>query len=185
MNKLAGVQTTQTTTFLGFDYGEKYIGIALGNSLLQQASPLTTLPNRGRNAYFIDIKKLIDTWQATALVIGLPLYPDGCPHAITEQALRFGRRLCHHFELPVLFVDERYSSLAAASDIQSSREKNQTARSIHSIDAMAARVILQQYFDQPDSALLSHEVSIAALKSTQTAHTAKDNNRDVDRTQTT
>ena len=124
-------------TLLGFDYGEKRIGVAVGNSLTRSASALTVIANRDRTFRFDAIGKLIGAWQPAALVVGLPLYPDGTPHAMTQQARRFGNQLHGRFGLPVTWIDERYSSVAADAAGASPAMR----------DAEAARIILQQYFD--------------------------------------
>ena len=75
-------------------------------------------------------------WQPDALVVGVPFHPDGAPHANTQRAQRFARRLQGRTGLPVHEVDERYSTVAAQAD------------GAHDLDAAAAAVILQQFLDQ-------------------------------------
>ena len=127
---------------LAFDYGEKRIGVALGNALLRQARALTVIPNRTREYRFEAIGRLLGEWAPQALVVGLPCHPDGAPHAMTQQARRFGNQLNGRFGLPVSWVDERYSSVAAAAEARSA------GRVPAELDAEAARIILQQYFDE-------------------------------------
>ncbi len=122
---------------LAFDYGEKRIGVALGNTLTRSARALTVLENRSRAYRFEAVADLIKQWQPHTLVVGLPCYPDGNPHHMTQQAKRFGTKLNERFDLPVVWVDERYSSVAADAN------QSGVAR-----DAEAARIILQQFFDE-------------------------------------
>ncbi|HEY4352084.1 MAG TPA: Holliday junction resolvase RuvX [Paraburkholderia sp.] len=129
-------------TLLAFDYGEKRIGVAVGNSLTKSARPLVVVQNRNRDYRFAELGKLIDEWQPDALVVGLPMHPDGTPHAMTQQAKRFGNQLNGRFNLPVSWVDERYSSVAAEAGV-----RNGTARA-DLLDAEAACIILQQYFEE-------------------------------------
>jgi putative holliday junction resolvase len=129
---------SDAATLLAFDYGEKRIGVAVGNTLLRQARALTIIANRNREYRFETVGKLIGEWQPNALVVGLPSHPDGTPHAMTQQAKRFGNQLNGRFSLPVTWIDERYSSVAAAAAL--GRDD--------AIDAEAARIILQQYFDE-------------------------------------
>lgn len=130
---------SDAATLLAFDYGEKRIGVAVGNTLLGQARALTIIQNRNREYRFEAVGKLIDEWQPAALVVGLPLHPDGSPHERTQLCKRFGNQLNGRFSLPVTWVDERFSSAAAKDAL--GRDDN--------LDAEAARIILQQYFDQP------------------------------------
>jgi len=122
-------------TVLSFDFGLKRIGVAVGNSLLQQAQPLTIIDAATNDAKFTAIASLLDQWQPARCIVGLPLHPDGAAHAMSDRCRRFANQLHGRFGLPVVLVDERYSSAVLAQ------------RRGERIDAEAAAVILQQYFD--------------------------------------
>jgi len=124
--------TPRTQTFLAFDFGLKRTGVATGNSLLRQATPLATVAAEG-DARFAPIAKLIAEWQPDALVVGIPVHPDGAPHDNTRRAQRFARQLHGRFGLPVHEVDERYSTTEAA------------AGGARDLDAASAAVILDQF----------------------------------------
>jgi putative Holliday junction resolvase len=128
-------------TLLAFDYGEKRIGVAIGNALTRHARALAVVPNRNREFRFEAMGKLIGEWKPDALVVGLPCHPDGTPHEMTQLAKRFGNQLNGRFNLPVAWVDERYSSVAADLDMRDSGLPADMR------DAEAARIILQQYLD--------------------------------------
>ncbi|WP_233828428.1 Holliday junction resolvase RuvX [Paraburkholderia sp. ZP32-5] len=128
-------------TLLAFDYGKKRIGVAVGNSLTRRAQPLVIVQNLSKDYCFDAVGKLITEWKPDALVVGLPMHPDGAPHERTQLAKRFGNQLNGRFRLPVTWVDERYSSVEAEAQI---REGNGRA---DMLDAEAARIILQQYLD--------------------------------------
>jgi putative Holliday junction resolvase len=130
--------STAAATLLAFDYGHKRIGVAIGNTLTRCARALTTIENRNREYRFAAVGELIGQWQPLRLVVGLPVHPDGAPHEMTRQARRFGNQLNGRFNLPVSWVDERYSSVAAEAA---------GARGAV-VDAQAACIILQQYFDE-------------------------------------
>ncbi|WP_174479168.1 Holliday junction resolvase RuvX [Paraburkholderia bannensis] len=133
-------------TLLAFDYGEKRIGVALGNVLTRSARALTVIQNRSIDSRFEAVAALLREWQPDRLVVGLPSHPDGTPHVMTKQAKRFGNQLNGRFQLPVEWVDERYSSVDAESRL---RERGERAEHV---DAEAACVILQQYLDELPSA---------------------------------
>jgi putative Holliday junction resolvase len=128
-------------TLLAFDYGEKRIGVAVGNSVTRSAQPLVIVQNRSREYRFEAIGKLIAEWKPDALVVGLPMHPDGTPHEMTQLAKRFGNQLNGRFNLPVTWIDERYSSVEAKAEIRAGNARADM------LDAEAARVILQQYLD--------------------------------------
>jgi len=120
-------------TLLGFDFGTKRIGVASGNRLLGSATALKTIAVQG-DARFVAIGKLIQEWQPDALVVGVPRHPDGQPHEMTQRALRFAGQLRGRYHLPVMEVDERYTS--AEAQAQGARD----------LDAASAALILEQYF---------------------------------------
>src|SRR5687768_18420161 len=101
-------------SFLAFDFGTRRIGVAVGNTMLKQAQPLTTVSAMG-DARFVAIARLLSQWQPDALVIGVPTHPDGAPHDNTRRAKAFARQLHGRFRLPVHEVDERYTSVEAMS----------------------------------------------------------------------
>lgn len=122
----------RTLSFLAFDFGLKRTGVATGNSLLRQASALTTVAAEG-DARFKRIARLVAEWQPDALVVGIPVHPDGAPHDNTRRAQRFARQLHGRFRLPVHEVDERYSTTEAA------------ASGAADLDAASAAIILDQF----------------------------------------
>ena len=119
----------------GFDFGIKRIGIAMGNTLTGQAQPLAVVKAIDNAARFKQIGELIEQWRPARLIVGEPLHPDGAEHEMTLRCRRFANQLHGRFSLPVTLVDERYSSAV----IQAKRGEI--------IDAKAAAIILQQYFD--------------------------------------
>ena len=118
---------------MGFDFGARRIGISIGNTLTREARPLTTIHAAQNDTRWREIGAVVDQWQPTRLVVGIPRHPDGAPHAMTQRCERFARQLEGRYQLPVERVDERYSSavVEAADDV----------------DAAAAAVILQQWLD--------------------------------------
>jgi putative Holliday junction resolvase len=119
----------------GFDFGVKRIGIAMGNTLTGQAQPLTVIKAVDNATRFQVIGDLINEWKPARLVVGEPRHPDGAEHDMTLRSRRFANQLHGRFNLPVELVDERYSSAVIPQ------------RRGEIIDAKAAAIILQQYFD--------------------------------------
>ncbi len=119
-------------SFLAFDYGLKRTGVAVGTRLLGTASPQKSIHAEG-DARFVQVAERIREWQPDALVVGVPLHPDGAEHENTLRARRFARRLHGRFGLPVFEVDERYSTTEAL------------AAGARDADAAAACIILEQF----------------------------------------
>ena len=134
-------------TVLAFDFGEKRIGVATGETLLGSAHPLTVIHAESNADRLAAVGKLVAEWQPERLVVGLPTHADGTPHEMTRLAHRFGERLQKHFSLPVSFADERLTSLDAEARL---RETGRNAKSSKPLlDAVAAQLILQTWFENP------------------------------------
>jgi putative Holliday junction resolvase len=119
-------------TILAFDFGEKRIGVAVGNTITKTAEALKIIQEKNQDEKFKAIEVLIQEWQPQLLVIGLPTHPDGAEHEMTQKAKRFGNQLHGRFQKEVVWVDERYTSVSVEGGN----------------DALAAQLILQQYLDQ-------------------------------------
>ncbi len=138
-------------TVLGFDFGSKYIGVAVGQELTGDATPLETLHAVGDKPDWDGITRLIETWRPAALVVGIPLQMDGSEQDMTHAARRFARQLEGRFHLPVHPVDERLSSIEAEQLIYERADSDsRRARRRRGIDAIAAQVILQTWFSEAD-----------------------------------
>ncbi|MBM3351349.1 MAG: Holliday junction resolvase RuvX [Betaproteobacteria bacterium] len=132
-------------TVIAFDFGERRIGVAVGEHLLRVASPLTTIDNESNEIRFQNISALVSEWQPQLLVVGLPLNVDGTSHSMTLLCKKFARRLNGRFNLPVALIDERYSSGQASAMLRESGIKGRAQKPI--LDQVAAQAILQSYFD--------------------------------------
>lgn len=132
-------------TIMGFDFGEKRIGVAVGETMLKLAHPLTTIHAEENAIKFAQIATLIQEWQPQLLVVGLPMYMDGEAHTLTQLAKKFAQRLEGRFNLPVVMRDERLSSAEAAQSLKDSGIYGQQQKAM--IDQVAAQTILQSYFD--------------------------------------
>lgn len=137
--------TVTQGTVMAFDFGEKRIGVAIGEAGIGVAHPHTVLTVDNKEARMAAVEKLIREWQPVALVVGEPTHADARAHPLAPVARKFGHRLSERFRLPVTFVNEFLSSAEAAGKLsdQGIHGRAQTAN----IDAVAAQIILQSYFD--------------------------------------
>ena len=144
--------TDPHATFLGFDYGEKRIGIATGHSTSRLASPCTTLHSVNGKPDWSAIEKLIAEWQPAACVVGIPTHMDGSDTRVTDKAKRFARQLHGRFGIPVHHADERLSSIAANELIKSARQSGGRSKTRKGDDdRIAAALILQDWLDMYDA----------------------------------
>ena len=136
-------------TALAFDFGQRRIGVAVGNLGLRLAHPLATISSTNTDEQFESISRLIREWQPVLLVAGLPLHADGIEHEITRQARRFARRLEGRFGIKTVLVDERYTSIDASAALREAGIKGKKQKPL--LDQVAAQLILQTYFDRDDA----------------------------------
>jgi putative Holliday junction resolvase len=122
----------QLLTFLALDFGLKRTGVAVGNRMLRSATPQPTIRAEGA-ARLAQVEARVREWEPDALVVGVPLHPDGASHENTARARKFVRQLRGRLQLPVFEVDERYSTTEAL------------AQGAADPDAGAACIILEQF----------------------------------------
>jgi len=135
----------QSGTVLAFDFGERRIGVAVGEHLIHSANPLVTIDNESNEVRFAAITQLVNEWQPKLLVVGLPLSLDGSETEVTQLCKKFARRLNGRFNLPVALIDERYTSAEASQLLNESGIKGRAQKAM--LDQVAAQTILRSYFD--------------------------------------
>lgn len=139
---------------LGFDFGTRRIGVAVGEPFLGSARPLTVIDAEANTTRFAAIDRLVSEWRPGCLVVGIPLAVSGEAHEMTHRAERFARQLEGRYRLPVHRVDERYSSTTAEAQLAANRQGWRARR--ETLDAEAAAVILQSHFaSQPRPATVT------------------------------
>lgn len=130
-------------TLLGFDFGERRIGVAVGEMETGLAHPVATIAEPATAARLAAIERLVSEWKPVALVVGAPQHADGSVHPVAQLAGKFARRLAARFQLPVTVVDETLSSVEAGHRLR------EGGRREGDVDAEAAAVILQTYLNEP------------------------------------
>ncbi|MBA2660381.1 MAG: Holliday junction resolvase RuvX [Nitrosospira sp.] len=137
-------------TILAFDFGEKRIGVAVGNLELGLAHPLATVSDENTVRRFDSIYKLIEEWQPVLLIVGLPTHADDTEHGLTQLSRRFARRLEGRFGIKTVLEDERYTSISASAALREAGIKGKKQKLV--LDQVAAQLILQSYFDRQNAA---------------------------------
>ena len=122
---------------MGFDYGRKHTGIAIGGTLTQNARPLNSASGDWKKQLEF-IAELIAEWRPNLLVVGLPRHLDGASHSMTRRAESFARKLSREFNLPIEFADERLTTFIARSEGGNWKDK----------DALAACQILRSWLNE-------------------------------------
>jgi putative Holliday junction resolvase len=131
---------------LGFDYGSKQIGVAVGQVITGQARELCILKAQNGVPDWQKVEALIKEWQPDAIVVGLPLNMDGSKSEMSERAEKFARRLNGRFNLPVHTHDERLTTYEAKGQrLQQGQNSGYRERPV---DALAAALLLQGWLEE-------------------------------------
>ena len=147
MNRtVASPSRPASQTLLAFDFGERHIGVAVGDTETGLACTAGHISAQGNAKRMAAIDALIREWSPELLVVGLPLALDGTEQGITARARHFARQLAARFRLPVDFADERLSSVDAEQTLRIAGRGGRKHK--HLVHAEAARILLQEYFDE-------------------------------------
>lgn len=139
---------------LGFDYGERRIGIAAGGPLTGGARPVGVVAAHAGEPDWPAIGRHLRDWQPELVVVGVPYNMDGTPGRITQAAMDFAARLGERFRVTVTTVDERLSSHEAHDRLRQQRASGERPRRVRpgDVDAMAACVLVEQWLRGTDRA---------------------------------
>jgi putative Holliday junction resolvase len=138
--------TSAATTVLGFDYGARRIGVAVGNRL-SGARALEVIANGAHGPDWARIRVLLREWHPQLLLVGLPLTMDGAEQRNSQAARAFAAELTQRYAVPAQLVDERLSSLEAAQRFAGRRASGQAKRKhAAALDAVAAEIIIENWF---------------------------------------
>lgn len=138
---------------LAFDFGLKRIGVAVGQTVSNTASPEAIVKSKDGVPDWAHITQLFERWKPVALVVGLPLWLTGEEQALTQSARKFGQRLSGRYQRPVFFIEEQLSS----------REAERRRKSTFTmVDDHAAQVILQSWLNEIETSKTSHTQSLPA-----------------------
>ena len=130
---------------LGFDYGRRRIGVAVGQTVTRRANPVATLEAVVGGPDWARLLALVAEWRPTGLVVGVPYNADRTPHELTHEVLAFASALGERTGLPVHTVDERLSSAEAQATLRERRAAGGRRVAKADVDAAAACVILDSW----------------------------------------
>ena len=133
---------------LGFDFGKKFIGVAVGQELTGTATPLGSIKAKDGIPNQTQLTRYFDEWQPDLIVVGLPLNMDGTNQSVTHAAKKFGNRLANQFKLTVEFQDERLTTADAKEQLFAHGGFKNLKKD--NIDAESARLIIESFFEAQD-----------------------------------
>lgn len=125
---------------LGFDFGTKNLGVAVGNLLTDTAQPVSILKVTNNQPQWEEIQKLLSEWQPDAFIVGVPYTQDGTETEHLKIIRKFMNRLHGRFGLPVFEVDESYSSSQSEAFLKPSQKGKKGT-----LDAISAAIIVERW----------------------------------------
>jgi len=139
------MQEIISNKILGFDFGAKYIGVALGQTITKTARPLTSIVIKNNQINWQEIEQLIITWQPGQLVVGVPVDLAGKKQHTTFACLKFLQQLKKRYNLPVHQADERLTTWEAKQKLSLQHKEYLSKQEIKKVNAMAAAILLEQW----------------------------------------
>ena len=136
-------------TLLGFDFGTRNIGIAVGQVITQTATALPQLKARDGIPDWNEVEAVINEWKPDAVVVGIPLNMDGTESQMSMRARKFGKRIHGRFNLPFYEADERLTSFEAKEWAGKLGHKGHYGS--NPVDGMAAQIILEAWLNAPEN----------------------------------
>jgi putative Holliday junction resolvase len=133
-------------TVIGFDFGKKYIGVAVGQEITGSASPLGSIKANDGIPHWPNLAEYLAQWQPDLIVVGLPLNMDGTEQPITLSAKKFGQRIFGRFGIVVEFQDERLTTMDAKARLFAQGGYRNLKKD--NIDALSAVLIIESFFEQ-------------------------------------
>ncbi len=124
---------------IGFDFGLKRIGVAIGQTITQSATPQAIVNSKDGKPDWQHITQLFKQWQPSAIVVGLPFRLNGEEQALTQPARKFGQRLAGRYNKNVFYISEQLTSVEAHNRVKPKQGK--------AIDDHAAQIILENWLN--------------------------------------
>jgi putative holliday junction resolvase len=138
--------SSPSRTVLGFDFGKKHIGVAIGQELTGTARALGSLKANDGTPQWPQVQKYIDEWQPDLVIVGLPLNMDGSEQPMTQDSKRFANKVAGRFGVKVVLQDERLTTAAAKEQLFSHGGFRNLSKD--NIDAESAKLIIESFFAQ-------------------------------------
>ena len=137
----------QPQMLMAFDFGTQKMGMAVGQSLIHSANPLALFPMRDGIPNWDQLLKIVNQYQPTLFLIGLPLNMDDSESELSARARKFARRLRHQTNIETLMVDERLTTREARDELEHYQAKGR-GKNI-AADSMAAALFIESWYRDP------------------------------------
>lgn len=137
----------QPHMIMAFDFGTQKMGMAVGQSLIQSSHPLALFPMRDGIPQWDNLLKIVQQYQPSLFLVGLPLNMDDTESELSARARKFARRLRHQTNIETLMVDERLTTREARDELVS-YQANGRGKNI-AADSIAAALFIESWYRDP------------------------------------
>jgi len=127
---------------VAFDFGEKKIGVAVGQTSTYTSSPLQVIFNNHDKVNWNEISVLLEEWKPELILVGKPLNMDGTDSEIMKKVDAFYKKLESLYDAKFEYVDERLTTFEARDIL---KENN-----VETVDANAAKILIDNWFEIND-----------------------------------
>ena len=140
-------ETTQAQTIMAFDFGTQKMGMAVGQALIESATPLALFPMKDGIPQWENLLKIIKQHQPQLFLVGLPLNMDDSESELSTRARKFARRLRHQSNINTLMVDERLTTREARDELDHYQAQGRGKKL--AADSLAAALLIESWYHDP------------------------------------
>ena len=144
-------ETTQAQTIMAFDFGTQKMGMAVGQALIESATPLALFPMKDGVPQWENLLKIIKQHQPQLFLVGLPLNMDDSESELSTRARKFARRLRHQSNIRTLMVDERLTTREARDELDHYQAQGRGKKL--AADSLAAALLIESWYREPHGVL--------------------------------
>ncbi|MGI1795501.1 MULTISPECIES: Holliday junction resolvase RuvX [Acinetobacter] len=134
-------------TIMAFDFGTQKMGMAVGQSLIESATPLPLFPMKDGIPNWDELLKIVKNHQPSLFLVGLPLNMDDSESELSTRARKFARRLRHQTNIETLMVDERLTTREARDELDHYQAQGRGKKL--SADSIAAALLIESWYRHP------------------------------------
>ena len=140
-------ETTQAQTIMAFDFGTQKMGMAVGQALIESATPLALFPMKDGIPQWENLLKIIKQHQPQLFLVGLPLNMDDSESELSTRARKFAKRLRHQSNIRTLMVDERLTTREARDELDHYQAQGRGKKL--AADSLAAALLIESWYRDP------------------------------------
>ena len=140
-------ETTQAQTIMAFDFGTQKMGMAVGQALIESATPLALFPMKDGIPQWENLLKIIKQHQPQLFLVGLPLNMDDSESELSTRARKFAKRLRHQSNIRTLMVDERLTTREARDELDHYQAQGRGKKL--AADSLAAALLIESWYREP------------------------------------